>query len=93
MSHTRGVPGNIVLRALPLEKTLGGYTLRKVMLFGLVAALVACVAVGPADAGFKRLGSSGFTFLKIAQGARAAAMGDAYASVADGYGYMRPEFH
>jgi hypothetical protein len=53
------------------------------MLFGLVAALVTCVAVGPADAGFKRLGSSGFTFLKIAQGARAAAMGDAYASVAD----------
>jgi hypothetical protein len=57
--------------------------LRKAILFGLVAALVTCVAVGPADAGFKRLGSSGFTFLKIAQGARAAAMGDAYASVAD----------
>jgi hypothetical protein len=41
------------------------------------------VATAPADAGFKRLGASGYTFLKVAQGARAAAMGDAYGAVAD----------
>jgi hypothetical protein len=40
----------------------------------------------PADAGFKRLGASGYTFLKVAQGARAAALGDAYAAVADDVG-------
>jgi hypothetical protein len=58
-------------------------TLRNLILFALVAALVTCVAVEPADAGFKRLGASGYSFLKVAQGARAAAMGDAYAGVAD----------
>jgi hypothetical protein len=57
--------------------------LRKLSLFGLIAALVVCVAIAPADAGFKRLGASGYTFLKVSQGARAAAMGDAYAAVAD----------
>jgi hypothetical protein len=57
--------------------------LQKLSLFGLVAALVVSVAVAPADAGFKRLGASGYTFLKVAQGARSAAMGDAYGAVAN----------
>lgn len=58
-------------------------TLRNCLAVALAVALVACIAAAPADAGFKRLGASGFAFLKVAQGARAAAMGDAYAAVGD----------
>jgi hypothetical protein len=39
--------------------------------------------VSSADAGFKRLGASGLAFLKVAQGARPAAMGDAFTAIAD----------
>jgi len=45
--------------------------------------LFATVTQGLAQQNFKRLGKSGFTFLKIGQGARAVAMGDAYTAAAN----------
>lgn len=47
----------------------------------LAFALLLAIVSG-AEAGLKKLGNAGFTFLKVTQSARAAAMGDAYTAVA-----------
>jgi hypothetical protein len=47
----------------------------------LLVCFLAVFCAGSADAGFKRLGASGFTILKVTQSARAAGMGDAFAAV------------
>ena len=48
----------------------------------LALSLLAFSAAG-ADAGMKKLGIAGFTFLKVSQGARAVGMGDAFTAVAN----------
>lgn len=62
------------------------------LLKGLVLALVATAMLGPAvqakdtqriEPHFKKLGLAGFAFLKVAQGARPAGMGEAFVAVAD----------
>ncbi|MBI2952189.1 PorV/PorQ family protein [bacterium] len=56
---------------------------QRILVCALAFVLVGLLAASPADAGFKRLGASGLAFLKVAQGARPAAMGDAFTAVAD----------
>ena len=62
------------------------------VLKGVVLALVATAMLFPAveakdvpriDPHFKKLGLAGFAFLKVAQGARPAGMGDAFVAVSD----------
>ena len=58
--------------------------MRRANLKGAAAVVFALLLfAGDADAGFKKLGTAGFTFLKVSQSARSAAMGDAYTAVAD----------
>ena len=58
--------------------------MRRVNLKGAAAVVFALLLfAGDPDAGFKKLGTGGFTFLKVSQSARSAAMGDAYTAVAD----------
>ena len=55
--------------------------MKRIPTFLLAFALLVFAATG-AEAGLKKLGNAGFTFLKVTQSARAAAMGDAYTAVA-----------
>ena len=56
---------------------------RRMALGLMVAAIAGMLCVPDADAEFKKLGLAGFSYLKITQAARPAAMGDAYTAVAD----------
>ncbi len=49
----------------------------------LIIAVFGLLSVSMAEAGFKKLGLAGFSFLKITQAARPAAMADAYTAVVD----------
>ena len=51
--------------------------------FCILAMIAWMASPAGATSAFKRVGLTGFAFLKVAQGARPAAMGDAFAAVAD----------
>ncbi len=54
----------------------------RLILTGVMASVLVLLSE-TADAGFKKVGTAGFTFLKVGQSTRSAAMGDAYAAIAD----------
>ncbi len=55
--------------------------MKRIPTFILAITLLVLASTG-AQAGLKKLGNAGFSFLKVTQSARTAAMGDAYTAVA-----------
>jgi len=57
--------------------------MKRIVIGLFILAMIAWAIPAEATSGFKRVGLTGFAFLKVAQGARPAGMGDAFSAVAD----------